>query len=227
MAELENRRPIKSRGSGWAHAMAKALADASASPDLISAASVAFAFLGAAFLLLASLTESAGWRAPLLVGAAGCIQLRLVCNLLDGMVAVEHRLGSTSGPIWNELPDRFSDVLLLAAAGYYAASGRMMFAIEAGWLCAALALLTAYLRELGRGLGFPADFSGPMAKPQRMAVLTAACVIGALEPLWGWRGETMMIALVVIAIGAATTAWRRTATLARRLDEKHLEGGNP
>ena len=227
MAELENRRPIKARGSGWAHALARSLGEANASPDLISAASVAFAFLGAACLLLASLTESGGWRAPLLIGAAGCIQLRLVCNLLDGMVAVEHRLGSSSGPIWNELPDRFSDVLLLAASGYYAASGRMVFAVEAGWLCASLALLTAYLRELGRGLGFPADFSGPMAKPQRMAVLTAGCLISALEPLWGWRGQTMMVALVVIAVGASITAWRRTRTLARRLADKNAAGGTP
>jgi phosphatidylglycerophosphate synthase len=226
MAELENRRPIKSRDAGWANALAGSLVEANASPDLISAASVAFAFLGAACLLLASLSESPGWRAPLLVGAAGCIQLRLVCNLLDGMVAVEHRLGSTSGPIWNELPDRFSDVLLLAAAGYYAASGRMMFAVEAGWLCAALALLTAYLRELGRGLGFPADFSGPMAKPQRMAALTVACLVSALEPLWGWRGETMMIALVIVALGAAFTAFRRTRTLARRLADKSNAGGS-
>jgi phosphatidylglycerophosphate synthase len=227
VAELENRRPIKSRDSGWARAVARSLGEANASPDLISAASVAFAFLGAAALLLASLTEGAGWRAPLLVGAAGCIQLRLVCNLLDGIVAVEHRLGSTAGPIWNELPDRFSDVLLLAAAGYYAASGRMMFAVEAGWLCAALALLTAYLRELGRGLGFPADFSGPMAKPQRMAVLTIACGVSALEPLWGWRGETIMIALVVIAVGTSITAWRRTQTLARRLADRNAAGGTP
>jgi phosphatidylglycerophosphate synthase len=227
MAELENRRPIKSRGSGWANALAAALVGGNASPDLISAASVAFAFLGAACLLLASLTENAGWRAPLLVGAAGCIQLRLVCNLLDGMVAVEHRLGSTSGPIWNELPDRFSDVLLLSAAGYFAASGRIMFAVEMGWLCASLALLTAYLRELGRGLGFPADFSGPMAKPQRMAALTVACLVSALEPLWGWRGETLMITLVIVALGTAFTAYRRTRTLARRLADKDTAGETP
>jgi phosphatidylglycerophosphate synthase len=229
--ELENRRPIRSRQSDWAQGLARRLGDADASPDLISAASVAFAFFGAALLLLASLTGPGALRAPLLIGAAGCIQLRLVCNLLDGMVAVEHGRGSTAGPIWNELPDRFSDVLLLAAAGYCAASGGLMFAVEAGWLCAALALLTAYIRELGRGLGFPADFSGPMAKPQRMAALTAACVVSAVEPLWGWRGQSLLIVLIVIALGTALTAWRRTRTLAARLaarpDTKNHDGGNP
>jgi phosphatidylglycerophosphate synthase len=228
VAELENRRPIKSRDAGWAHWLARRLADANASPDLVSAASVAFACLGAALLLLASLTGSPALRAPLLVGAAGCIQLRLVCNLIDGMVAVEHGRGSPAGPIWNELPDRFSDVALLAAAGYCAAGGGVMFAVELGWLCASLALLTAYLRELGRGLGFAADFSGPMAKPQRMAALTAGCVISVFEPLWGWRGQTLMIALFVIAVGTALTAARRTRTLARRLaDKTNDEGGTP
>src|SRR6202042_481767 len=124
-----------------------------ASPDLISAASFAFAAFGAALLLGAGMTELWPLRAALLLGAAASIQLRLVCNLLDGMVAVEHGRSSPAGAIWNELPDRFSDVVLLAGAGYCAAGGRIMFAVEIGWLCAALALLTAYLRELGRGLG--------------------------------------------------------------------------
>jgi phosphatidylglycerophosphate synthase len=224
VAEIDNRRPIKSREAGWAQRLAKNLADASVRPDLISGASVAFALLGAALLLAAGVIEIAGLRAVLLLGAAAMIQLRLVCNLLDGMVAMEHGRGSPAGAIWNELPDRFSDVALLAAAGYCAGGGGVMFAVEFGWICACLALLTAYLRELGRGLGFAADFSGPMAKPQRMAALTIGCVIGALEPLWGWRGETLVIVLAIIAIGTALTAARRTRKLARRLAGKDTKG---
>jgi phosphatidylglycerophosphate synthase len=227
VAELDNRRPIKSRDAGWAHRAAAALAHANASPDLISAASFAFAAFGAAMLLGASMTPSWPVRAALLLGAAASIQLRLVCNLLDGMVAVEHGRSSPAGAIWNELPDRLSDVALLAGAGYCAAGGGLLFAVELGWLCASLALLTAYLRELGRGLGFPADFSGPMAKQQRMAALTVACIVSAIEPLWGWRGQTMMIALAVVALGTAFTALRRTRTLARRLANEKTEGGNP
>jgi phosphatidylglycerophosphate synthase len=136
------------------------------------------------------------------------------------MVAVEHGRGSSAGPIWNELPDRISDVVLLAAAGYSASAGGIRFASEAGWIAAALALLTAYLRELGRGLGFASDYSGPMAKQRRMDVLAFACLVSALEPLWGWRGGTLTIGLVVIALGAAVTAVRRTRTLAARLKER-------
>jgi phosphatidylglycerophosphate synthase len=227
VAEIDNRRPIKSREAGWAHRAAAALAEANASPDLISAASFAFAALGAAMLLGASMTLSWPPRAALLLGAAAAIQLRLVCNLLDGMVAVEHGRSSPAGAIWNELPDRFSDVVLLAAAGYCAAGGGLLFAVEIGWLCASLALLTAYLRELGRGLGFPADFSGPMAKQQRMAALTLACVASTIEPLWGWRGQTLLIVLAVVALGTAFTAFRRTRTLAHRLADRKTEGGAP
>ena len=226
------------RRAGWAHWLAARAAGAGASPDLISALSFAFAALGASFLLGAGAIQSPWPRAALLIGAAAAIQLRLVCNLIDGMVAVEHRRGGTAGPIWNELPDRFSDVALLAGAGYGVASGGIGLGVAAGfgvassgiglgvaagWACAALALTTAYVRELGRAMGFPADFSGPMAKPQRMAALTAACLVGAVEPLWGWRGQALMIGLAVIALGAALTVARRTRTLARRLAERARE----
>jgi phosphatidylglycerophosphate synthase len=225
--ELDNRRPIAARGAGWAHRLAKLAADHDVNPDLISAASLAFAALGAVLLLWTGTARLWPLRAAMLVGAAAAIQLRLVCNLIDGMVAVEHDRKGTAGPIWNELPDRFSDVALLAGAGYSVAASGVPFGVGVGWTCAALALITAYLRELGRGLGFPADFSGPMAKPQRMAALTIACLASALEPLWGWRGQTLMIGLGVIALGAAITVARRTRTLARRLAERAGEGETP
>jgi phosphatidylglycerophosphate synthase len=221
-----NRRPIAARDAGWAHWLAAQAAGAGASPDLISALSFAFAALGAGLLLWAGLIQAVWLRAALFIGAAAAIQLRLVCNLIDGMVAVEHRRGGTAGPIWNELPDRFSDVALLAAAGYAVAASGIAGGVVAGWTCATLALTCAYVRELGRGMGFAADFSGPMAKPHRMAALTAACLVGAVEPLWGWRGQSLMIGLVVIALGAAVTVARRTRTLARRLAARARDGGS-
>lgn len=224
MPDLDNRRPVKSRDAGWARRLAALLADGGASPDLISAASFAFAAFGGAMLLWAGGERLTPLRAALLVMAAAAIQLRLVCNLVDGMVAMEHSAGGTAGPIWNELPDRFSDVALLASAGYCVSVGGVVGGSAAGWICAALALICAYTRELGRGLGFAADFSGPMAKPQRMAALTIACLVAAAEPLWGWRGQSLMIGLVVIALGTALTVARRTRTLARRLAEKSQGG---
>jgi phosphatidylglycerophosphate synthase len=219
MENPENRRPLKSRSSAWAGRAAALLARAGVSPNLISAMSVVFGMAGAACFVLSG-TAGDAHRAMLLIGAAFSIQLRLVCNLLDGMVAVEHARGSSAGPIWNELPDRFADVFFLAGAGYAAELSGLHGAAMIGWLAAIGAVATAYVRELGRGLGFPADFSGPMAKPQRMALLTLACVVAAVEPLWGWRGQTLLAALALIVVGTLLTIARRTRTLARRLAQR-------
>jgi len=216
VSELENRRPIKSRGAGWARGSATVLARMGVTPDAISASSVVFAAAGAGLLVASSFMPD--WRrSALLIAAGACVQGRLICNLLDGMVAVEHGKGSSSGPIWNELPDRVADLLLLVAAGYAGSMLGQAWCEPLGWLAGALAVLTAYVRELGRGLGQPADFSGPMAKPHRMAALTAACVVSALEPLWGGRGQVLLIALAVIAAGAAWTVVRRVGHLAAGL----------
>ena len=215
MEVSDNRRPLKSRRSGWASAAAAALAKMGATPDLISASSMAFSAIGATCLVAAWAAGPAA-RAVLLIGAASAVQLRLVCNLLDGMVAVEHGRGGPYGPIWNELPDRVSDVLLLVALGWAASAGGPD-AWVLGWIAAVLAVLTAYVRELGRAIGFAADFSGPMAKPHRMAVLTAACVLSIAEPLVGWRGQILYAALGVIVLGSVVTVARRVGALGRNL----------
>lgn len=213
-----NRRPLKTRGSGWARGLATVMARAGVSPDAISAMSVAFALLGCLLFVRAGFADDMP-RSAFLIGAGVCIQLRLICNLLDGMVAVEHGKGGSAGPIWNELPDRIADALFLVGAGYCAAAQGMAFSAALGWAAAVLAVLTAYVRELGRGLGFPADFSGPMAKPHRMATLTITCLVAAFEPMWGWRGEALMVGLFAIVAGSIWTVARRTRTLSRRLAE--------
>ncbi|MDO8296154.1 MAG: CDP-alcohol phosphatidyltransferase family protein [Caulobacter sp.] len=222
---LENRRPLKTRSKAWAGALASMLGKARISPDIISLFSIVFAVLGAGLLLLSGLEDQAGLRAACLIGAAVCVQLRLLANMLDGMVAVEHGLGSSAGPIWNELPDRIADALFLVGAGYAAWSMGMTAGSWLGWTAALLAVLTAYVRELGRGLDFPADFAGPMAKPHRMFALTVTCVISALEPLWGGHGQMLMLGLTVIVLGTVWTLVRRTRTLAWRLEAQRTEDG--
>ena len=83
-----------------------------------------------------------------------------------------------------------------------------------------LAVVTAYVREMGRGLGLPADFGGPMAKPQRMAALTAVALVSMFEGAWGWAGETLVWGLAIIAALTALTVFLRTRTLARALRAK-------
>ena len=174
--------------------------------------------LGASSLGLSGLIT--GWpRVALLIMAALCIQLRLLCNLLDGMVAVEFGKGKPTGAIWNELPDRFADFLLLAGAGYGAIYANFVMGPALGWLCAVLAVIAAYVRELGRGEGLPPDFTGPLAKPQRMAVLTVAVLASCFDSFWTKPGVTLMVGLGIIAVLTGTTIGVRVLNLARALKE--------
>jgi phosphatidylglycerophosphate synthase len=156
-----------------------------------------------------------GTRITLLVLAAGCIQLRLLCNLLDGMVAVEGALGSRTGEVYNDLPDRIADPLLIVPAGY--ASG-LAWGPELAWTAGLLSLLTAYIRMLGGASGLAQNFRGPMAKPHRMATMTVGLLAAALAVPLGLDGQILIVALLVVAIGTAYTAVRRTRTILAALE---------
>lgn len=211
------RRPVGARSQPWARAIARWLAEAGVSPNRISVGSVAFAFAGAGFLVLSGDTGN-GMRAFLLLLAAGCIPLRLACNMLDGMVAIEHGRETKSGVVFNELPDRLSDLVLLVAAGY--AARDVAFAPELGWAAATAALLTAYVRALGAAADGHGDFSGPFAKQQRMWLLAGACLLSTFEVAIGpERGMVLAAALAAMAVGTAWTAARRTLRLLHRLEQ--------
>jgi len=210
------RRPLKTRDAGWARTLARWLAEHQVSPNRISLLSLLFAVLGGVAMLVAPMVE-AGMRSMLLAFAAGCIQLRLLCNLLDGMVAVEGGLGSRAGEVYNDLPDRLADPLLIVPAGY--ASG-FAWGPELAWTAGCLALLTAYLRMLGGACGLPQDFRGPMAKPHRMAAMTVGLLAAALLVPLGLDGPALVVALLVVALGAAWTAVRRTRAIVAGLESR-------
>lgn len=210
MAQDENRRPLASRESGWARAVARKLSTASVTPNQISMASMVMAAVaGIAFWQAGDATG--GSRVALLLVAALFCQFRLLCNLFDGMVAIEGGKQAPDGPFWNEFPDRVADILILVGAGYGAGVPTL------GWSAAAFAVLTAYTRELGRNCGLPADFSGPMAKQHRMATITAAALLSLAEPLWNGHNQVLVMALWLIAVGAGITAIRRAANIVRKL----------
>jgi phosphatidylglycerophosphate synthase len=202
MTDTGDRRPLASRNTRWAQTIARRLAAMAITPNQISQASMAAAAMAGLAFWLTSETQD-GLRSLLFIAAALFCQLRLLCNLFDGMVAVEGGKGAPDGPFWNEFPDRVADLFILVGAGY----GIGLPAL--GFAAGACAVLTAYVRELGRANGAPSDFSGPMAKQHRMAAITLAAVVSAFEGLWLGDGDVMLAALVVIAIGAAFTALRR------------------
>lgn len=170
--------------------------------------SVVFAALGGWALYAAPREACAGCQIFWWVVAVAGIQLRLVCNLMDGLLAVEGGLKSAVGDLYNEVPDRLADTLLLVGAGYGAAAVHP-WAADAGWAAAAGAMGTAYARALGASLTGKQDFRGPFAKQHRMAVLTGACVVSAAEFVVNRSAWTMPVVLTVIAAGSVFTAARR------------------
>ncbi|MCP4562661.1 MAG: CDP-alcohol phosphatidyltransferase family protein [Bosea sp.] len=210
MAQDSDRRPLSSRDTGWARAIARWLSATGITPNQISMASMAMAACAGIAFWFAG-TAAPGPRIGLLLAAALFCQLRLLCNLFDGMVAIEGGKQAADGPFWNEFPDRVADILILAGVGYGIGAPAL------GWAAAAFAVLTAYTRELGRNCGLPADFSGPMAKQHRMATITAAALLSLLEPLWRGQNAALTIALWLIAVGAAVTVLRRAANIVRGL----------
>jgi phosphatidylglycerophosphate synthase len=207
----DSRRPIKARRQAWVHRLAHVLVGAGMTPNQMSAASVVAAVLGAVAYGGAVVAPAAG--AAYLVAAAIFIQLRLLANLLDGLMAVEEGKKTPTGVLYNEFPDRIADTVLLAAAGY--ASGWPAI----GWLAAVLAIATAYIRAFGGSLGYQQDFSGPMAKQHRMFTLTVGSLVAALAVAFAIWQTVLAATLGVIVLGCVATLLRRTQHLARRLRE--------
>src|SRR6266511_1486225 len=109
------RRYLRTRERPLAGSAARTLARLGARPNGISILSIVFAAISAAAFRIAG----GGFNRPLFffIAAAG-IQLRLLCNMLDGLLAVECGFKTKLGDIYNELPDRIADVLILVGAGY-------------------------------------------------------------------------------------------------------------
>ncbi|HYM74533.1 MAG TPA: CDP-alcohol phosphatidyltransferase family protein [Candidatus Dormibacteraeota bacterium] len=204
------RRPLKTRQRAWAQGLARVLTRAGVAPNAISLASLVFA-IGAGICLGLTSRATLIPHAALFLIAAACIQLRLLCNMLDGLVAIEGGRKTIYGEIFNDMPDRFADVVILVGAGYSITS--FAWGRELGWLAAVLAVITAYIRLLGASLGTPQYFLGPMAKPHRMALLTAACVFSVFEGNFRFNGQGMRLALIVMVAGMCVTGIRRTSRI--------------
>jgi|SRR5687768_10520635 len=207
------RRILATRNRGWARALAGVLARSGVRPNAVSLTGVLFAASAAGFLYVAAnpAPGAEGLSVASWLCAAACVQLRLLCNLLDGMLAVEQGLKSKTGELYNDLPDRVADVLILTAAGY---STSAAFGPILGWTASVLALFTAYVRVLAGSLGLTQHFIGPMAKQHRMFTLTLASLGAATEVVLELPPRVMTASLVLIVLGSAITTARRASRVA-------------
>ena len=204
-----------SRNLAIVQAIARRLAQSGVSANAISVAGM-ICGIGAGVAL--GCTTLVGPLEQRLLWFAGglLIQLRLAANMFDGMVAVETGTTSAVGELYNEVPDRISDAATLIGAGY-AVGGSM----ELGYIAACLAILTAYVRAVGKVAGAPQEFCGPMAKQQRMFLVTAVALYLAVTPAsWhpDWQGRGLAAAvLLLIVVGCLATVVRRLVRIGGNL----------
>jgi phosphatidylglycerophosphate synthase len=213
MAQRLDRRPIAAREHRWSRATAAWLARRGISPNAISIFGL-ICGMGAGAMFAASLWLPESARGLWLLGSL-LVQLRLAANMFDGMVALWRGATSPLGELYNEIPDRISDSAVLVGLGIAGGSWGL------GCLAALAAMLTAYVRAVGKGAGAASEFCGPMAKQQRMFLVTLAALWFALTPGSWQQGaagrQGILVLLGVIALGAAATALRRLHRIAGSL----------
>jgi phosphatidylglycerophosphate synthase len=216
---LGRRRPMKFREFTACTRIASALNTAGVTPNQISIAGLAAGLGVGLALAMTNHAETAALERWFWGLAILGMLLRGAGNILDGVLAVECGRSTPIGHLYNEIPDRISDIAMLAGAGY-AAGGQSVL----GWMAATMALFIAYTRVQVDVAGARQSFIGPMAKPARVAVIAIAALIHVAAPHWshqcmenfgGWGPVSG--ALAVIIIGGAVTAARRLATAAREL----------
>lgn len=207
------RRPLATRDTRWARRVSLWLARLGVTPNTISVAGMIAGILsGAAFYATARWPDYA--RLGMIAGAA-LVQLRLLANMLDGMVAIETKTASAVGELYNEVPDRISDGATLIGFGYALGSDPTH-----GYIAACLAFLVAYIRAMGKAAGARHEFCGPMAKPHRMFVVTLGALYAGLAPAaWQPNPGMPVWVLALIIAGCLITVARRllriSATLRR------------
>ena len=212
-----DRRPIATRELKASVNVARLLARRGVSANLISVLGVVCGIAAGLAFYITSLWPDLA-RFAWIAGAV-LVQLRLVANMLDGMVAIETGKASPVGELYNEVPDRISDAATLIGLGL-AAGGHLAVGLGA----TIGAVLTAYVRAQACVAGASQQFCGPMAKPHRMFVVTLLALYAGLTPS-AWQPQWQMsllpglpaAVLWLIFFGSLWTAVRRLLRSAREL----------
>jgi len=209
--EPTSRRPIAGMFRRTANAAVRVAVRAGIHPDVFSYASIAAAGI-AAWLFFASRTHP-----RYIIIAVAFAMLRLWLNMFDGMVALVAGKASRKGEIINDLPDRISDVLIFVGIAH---SG-WCNAYYAYWVAIA-AVIVAYVGLFGQAVGVKREFSGVMAKPWRIVVVSLGALTTMFLVLNGRRYWFADFAVLdwthfVILAGCVQTVFVRLSRIFRAL----------
>lgn len=210
----ENRRPLSTRKVQAFHKLAHFLVRIGVTPNQVSVLS---AFAGGASGYLFSIANQTDAFASAIIGGIVFVQLRLVCNLIDGLMAVESGLKTPTGELYNDVPDRISDIAIFIGITY----GARDFAPSAeawGWLATLGAVMTAYIRTLGASMNAGHFFTGPMAKQHRMFFVTLFSLAWVVEKSLNETSYAPLFLLIIVTIGTVLTMIRRLRLVSKSLN---------
>ena len=169
------------------------------SGNALMAVGASLAVFAAALLLWAGIVAGPV-RAILLLIAAAMMPLRLLINRVSALTRPDGVEGSTNSTLRRWLSHGEAGLLLLAGGFSAFGSGHDMGPVLGG-ACAGLIVLAGLWGPR------PGYFRG--LYPTFLLAATAA--VSAFEPAWGWRGQSFLAGLSVIAAVLAVQVWRRWA----------------
>lgn len=129
-------------------------------PDIISYAATAVAFLTMLCYLLAD-------KNPILLIASVILTLtRMTFNTIDGVIAIERGNLRLKGEIVNALPDRYSDIFILAGIALCPFCTPTL-----GIIGLSTMFLVSYTGMMGKALGVEWQHHGPLGKVERLILI--------------------------------------------------------
>jgi hypothetical protein len=157
------------------------------SGNALLAVGLGLAVLAAALLLWAGIVTGPV-RVALLLIAAAIIPVRFLISRLSALTLADGVAGSTNSTLRRWLGHGEACGLLLAGGFCAFGSGHDMGPVMGG-VCAGLLVLA--------GLRGPAPY---LLGLYPTLMLGAAAVVAAFEPAWGWRGQSFLVGLTLIAL---------------------------
>lgn len=216
---MENRRDVASRKLNVFHKLSISLVKAGLTPNFISVLSACFGLAAGVSIYFLSSVSGARFYCYLFIAFLS-VQLRLICNLIDGLMAVEGGLKTKTGELYNDIPDRLSDSFIFIGIGY-SCSQSSELSVFFGWLVTVLALLTAYIRVLGASMGAGHFFIGPMAKQHRMATVSLSLVATGFEYYFtNMFLFSFFACLIIVCIGCLFTGINRLIKISAVINSK-------
>lgn len=148
----------------------------------------------------------------LLLFAIFLILLRMTLNTLDGIIAIERGNLSLKGEIVNALPDRYSDIFLIAGIAFSPLCHSVL-----GFLGLASMFLVSYTGMMGKALGVDWQHHGPLGKVERLIFIMIFSLMQyialknnrATMSLWHYRLTYLEWNMVLFIVLGQVTVFRR------------------